>query len=71
MKKNISKILAIAVIGVICLSFSGCNLNTCDHCGEKFWGTAYYGSITDSNDTACKDCAEKYWAPLNVENFKK
>lgn len=71
MKKVVSKILTIAVIGGICLSLSGCGSNTCDHCGEKFWGTAYYASISNSDDTACKDCAKKYWAPLNIENFKK
>ncbi len=71
MKKVVSRILAIAVIGGICLSLSGCGLKTCDYCEKKFWGDAYYASINNTDRDACRDCAADYWAPLNVENFKK
>lgn len=73
MKKVIKTVLAVAMLGVLCVIGSGCATKTCDWCEKSFSGDAYYRGISSSDMEmdACRDCAAKYWAPLNVENFKK
>lgn len=66
------KILGIILVLVFVISvFVGCgDKYTCDTCGKKFSGTAYYDG-NDYNTTLCKDCAVKYFAPLPINNWAK
>lgn len=71
MSKKVKRKVVLIMLCIILLSmFSACGKSwTCDECGKKFTGKAYYGFYGD--ETYCPDCARSYWSPLPYKGYEK
>ncbi len=70
MKKFIRIITMAITAALMCTLLTACSSFTCDKCGEKCTGDAYYGDLK-ATTTVCRDCAQRFWAPLPVDNYKR
>ena len=62
MKKILAVVLVLVILGAG--AFLGLRLfNTCDSCGESYFGTGYapnvlYEAFTENTEDICEECAE-------------
>lgn len=76
LKGLILGILALLLALLLAVMFGQSSTETCDKCGESFFGKGYYSSDAlwssrDAEITLCGSCAQKSWAPFDYKSHAK